>query len=281
MTTAVGAEKRRALPPVTLVVLALSGVAWVATIVWILALDMSLEAGTMGLSIVEFVVMWTLMMAAMMLPAVSPLVSMYARSVRGSASAVAAFGAGYLLVWASTGVVAYVLTWLFGELAEERAGSAHGVAVAAFVVCGAYQLTPMKRWCLRHCRSPISHLLHYAAFRGRTRHLRAGAHHGLVCVGCCWGMMLALLAVSMMNLPAMVVLGVLITLEKQWRYGETLAKVVGVAALVYAAAIAIDGDLAPGSIDKGGMDEMEMDEMEMDEMEMDEMEMDDPMALPS
>jgi predicted metal-binding membrane protein len=94
-------------------------------------------------------------------------------------------------------------------------------------------------------------------------------------------MMLALLAVSMMNLPAMVVLGVLITLEKQWRYGETLAKVVGVAALVYAAAIAIDGDLAPGSIDKGGMDEMEMDEMEMDEMEMDEMEMDDPMALPS
>ena len=50
----------------------------------------------------------------------------------------AAFGAGYLLVWASTGVVAYVLTWLFGELAEERAGSAHGVAVAAFVVCGAY-----------------------------------------------------------------------------------------------------------------------------------------------
>jgi predicted metal-binding membrane protein len=262
MTTAVGAEKRRAPASSTLILLALAGVAWLATIVWIAALDMSLEAGTMGLSIVEFVVMWTLMMAAMMLPAISPLVSMYARSVRGSTSALTAFGAGYLLVWAATGVVAYVLTWLFGELADESTDTAHAVAVGAFVVFGVYQLTPMKRWCLRHCRSPISHLLHYAAYRGRSRHMRAGAHHGLVCVGCCWGMMVALLAVGMMNIPAMVVLALLITLEKQWRYGETLAKVAGLAALVYAVAIAVDGDLAPGLIDKGGMD----------------MEMDDPMA---
>ena len=260
MTTAVGAEKRRAPASSTLVLLVVAGTAWLATIVWIATLDMSLEAGTMGLSIVEFVVMWTLMMAAMMLPAVAPLVSMYARSVRGSASALTAFGSGYLLVWGSTGVVAYALTSLFGELAEASADGAQAVAVGAFVVFGTYQLTPMKRWCLRHCRSPISHLLHYAAYRGRTRHLRAGAHHGLVCVGCCWGMMLALLAVGMMNIPAMVVLALLITLEKQWRYGETLAKAAGVAALVYAAAIAIDRDLAPGLIDKGGMDEMEMDE---------------------
>jgi predicted metal-binding membrane protein len=270
MTTTVGADRRRALPWSTVVLLALAAVAWGATIVWIVALDMSLEAGTMGLSIGEFVVMWTLMMAAMMLPAVSPLVSIYARSVRGSASALTAFGAGYLLVWASTGVVAYVVTWLFGELAEQSADLAQGVAVAAFVICGAYQLTPMKRWCLRHCRSPISHMLHYAAYRGRTRHLRAGAHHGLVCVGCCWGMMLALLAVGLMNIPAMVVLAALIALEKQWRYGETLAKVVGVAALAYAAAIAIDGDLAPGLVDKGGLDEMEMSDMDMGDMDIDD-----------
>jgi predicted metal-binding membrane protein len=258
MTTTVGAERRRAPATSTIVLLVLAGAAWLATIVWIAAVDMSLEAGTMGLSIGEFVVMWTLMMAAMMLPAISPLVSMYARSVRGSTSALTAFGCGYLLVWASTGFVAYVLTWLFGQLAEESASAAQTAAVGAFLIFGVYQLTPMKRWCLRHCRSPISHLLHYASYRGPTRHLRAGAHHGLVCVGCCWGMMLALLAVGMMNIPAMVLLALLITLEKQWRYGETLAKVAGVAALVYAGAIAIDGDLAPGLIDKGDMDEMEM-----------------------
>ena len=263
MTTAVGAERRRAPTTSTIVLLALAGAAWLAMIVWIAAIDMSLEAGTMGLSIGEFVVMWTLMMAAMMLPAIAPLVSMYARSVRGSSRALTAFGSGYLLVWASTGFVAYALTWLFGELAEESADAAQAAAIGAFVVFGAYQLTPMKRWCLRHCRSPISHLLHYASYRGRTRHVRAGAHHGLVCVGCCWGMMLALLAVGMMNIPAMVLLALLLTLEKQWRFGETLAKVAGVAALVYAGAIAIDGDLAPGLVDKGGMNEMDMDEMEM------------------
>ena len=261
MTTAVGADKRRAPPSSTLALLAIAAVAWLATIVWIAALDMSLEAGTMGLSFVEFVVMWTLMMAAMMLPAIAPLVSMYARSVRGSPSALAAFGAGYLVVWTSTGVVAFALTWLFGKLAEESTAAAHATAVGAFVVCGAYQLTPMKRWCLRHCRSPISHLLHYASYKGRMRHFRAGAHHGLVCVGCCWGIMLALLAVGLMNIPAMIVLALLITLEKQWRYGETLAKVAGVAALVYAGAIAFDADLAPGLIDKGGMDEMKTDDL--------------------
>jgi hypothetical protein len=66
--------------------------------------------------------------------------------------------------------------------------------------------------------------------------------------------------VGMMNIPAMVVLALLITLEKQWRFGETLAKVAGVAALLYAGAIALDADLAPGLIDKGGMDDMQMDD---------------------
>ena len=260
MTTAVGAHERRKPANSTIALLVLAGVAWIATIVWITALDMSLGAGTMGLSPVEFIVMWTLMMAAMMLPAVSPLVSLYARSVRSAPGALTAFGAGYILTWASTGVVAYGLTWLFGRLADDRPGAAHTVAVGAFVVCGVYQLTPLKRWCLRHCRSPISHLLHYASYRGKTRHLRAGAHHGLVCVGCCWAMMLALLAVGMMNVPAMVVLALLITLEKQWRHGEALAKIIGVAALVYALAIAFDADLAPGLIDNGDMTPMDMDD---------------------
>ena len=82
MTTTVGAPERRRAANSTVALLVLAGVAWVATIAWITALDMSLGAGTMGLGPVEFIVMWTLMMAAMMLPAVSPLVSLYARSVQ-------------------------------------------------------------------------------------------------------------------------------------------------------------------------------------------------------
>ena len=180
MTAAVGAEQRRNLTSSAIVLLVLAAAAWIGTIAWIASLDMTLEAGTMGLGLPAFIGMWTLMMAAMMLPAVSPLVSLYAKSVRGAPGALAAFGSGYILTWAGTGVVAFALTTLFGNLAEDRPTVAHVVAVGAFAACGIYQLTPMKQWCLRHCRSPLSHLLHYASYRGRTRHLRAGAHHGSI-----------------------------------------------------------------------------------------------------
>jgi predicted metal-binding membrane protein len=254
MTTAVRADGRAGSITPTAVLFGVAAAAWIATIAWVVALDMTLEAGTMGLAFPAFVGMWTLMMAAMMLPAISPLVSMYARSVRGDAGALTAFGSGYLVVWASTGVVAFALSSLFGSLAGDRPGVAHVVAVGAVAAGGVYQLTPMKRWCLRHCRSPLSHLLHYASYRGRTRHLRAGGHHGLVCVGCCWTLMVVLLVVGMMNVPAMIALALLIAFEKQWRHGELLARLAGVAALVFAVAVAIDADLAPGLIDRGPME---------------------------
>jgi predicted metal-binding membrane protein len=237
--------------PVSVVTVAVLGVgvaAWIATILWALEMGMDAEPGTMGLGLAAFVGIWTVMMAAMMLPAVSPLMTLYARTVRGEPARLVMFGLGYVLAWAMTGVIAYAVATAFDKLAEQRAGIAQAIGVAAFAGCGVYQLTPMKRWCLRHCRSPLGHLLHYASYRGRTRDVRAGLHHGLVCIGCCWMLMVALVAVGVMNIPAMVGLALLIALEKQWRFGETLAKVAGVAALVYAAAIALHADFAPGLV---------------------------------
>jgi predicted metal-binding membrane protein len=242
----------------TITLLALDAAAWIGTIVWAASMGMQLEAGTLGLGLLGFVGMWTLMMAAMMLPAVSPLVSLYAKSVRNAPGPLTAFGVGYVLTWAATGFVAFGLASLFDTLAENHPSVAQGVAVGAFAACGVYQLTPMKRWCLRHCRSPIGHLIRYASYRGPTRHLRAGAHHGLLCVGCCWTLMVVLIAVGVMNIPVMIGLALLITLEKQWKHGETLAKVAGVAALVFALAIVFDATLAPGLIDRGGHMDMNM-----------------------
>ncbi len=251
MTATVGAPPRPEMSTSTVTLLALGAAAWTATIIWAASMGMDREAGTMGLGLPAFVGMWTLMMTAMMLPAVSPLVSLYARSVRAAPAPLTAFGAGYVLTWATTGFVAFGLSSLFDTLAETRPGVAHGVAVGAFAARGVYQLAPMKRWCLRHCRSPIGHLMHYASYRGATRHLRAGAHHGLVCVGCCWTLMVVLIASGVMNIPVMIALALLITLEKQWKYGEALANLAGVAALLFAVAIAFDADLAPGLIDRG------------------------------
>ena len=58
--------------------LILAAGAWAATVA--LARGMAGMAGTMGLGLAAFVPIWTLMMAAMMLPSVSPVASLYART---------------------------------------------------------------------------------------------------------------------------------------------------------------------------------------------------------
>ena len=260
MDSAVGTAPARR-PPTVLIAVGAAGIAaWIVTIAWAADMGMGAEPGTMGLGVPRFVAMWTLMMAAMMLPAAAPLASMYARTVRGQPVRLAGFAVGYVMAWASTGLIAFAVASLFDTLTEDRPAVAHVVAVVAFAACGLYQLTPMKRWCLRHCRSPLGHLLQYASYRGATRDLRAGLHHGLVCIGCCWMLMVALIAVGVMNVPVMVGLALLIALEKQWRHGELLARFAGVAAVSFAVAIAFDAGLAPGLSDDGGEMDMEMDE---------------------
>lgn len=245
----------------TSVVLAVAAVAaWAATIAWIRAEDMGAMPGTMGMTLVSFTVMWALMMAAMMLPSIAPFVRTYQntvvehRTVRLTGLAV-----GYLLVWTAVGVIAYFVAGWFGDLAADQADVAQAVAVATFAVVGLYQLTPLKFRCLSHCRSPIGHLMHYLGFRGPTRDLRAGASHGWFCLGCCWALMLLMVAFGVMNLGAMVGLAAVIAIEKVWRHGEMFARGFGVACLVFAVALVFEPGLAPG-LDPGSM---MMDDMSM------------------
>jgi predicted metal-binding membrane protein len=239
--------RRLRLPASGAVLVTLAVVAWVATIAWANSRDMSAMPGTMGLGLGEFVAMWALMMAAMMLPSVWPFVAVYERTIRAHRVArLAALATGYLLAWALAGVIAFGVAWVFGELAAGRPGLARVVGVAAFAALGIYQLTQLKFRCLSHCRSPLAHLLHYTSFKGRSRDLRAGIEHGLFCLGCCWALMLVLVALGVMNLPAMIGVAVIIAVEKVWRFGEVFARVIGVSALLYAVLVGIEPSLAPG-----------------------------------
>ena len=65
-------------------------------------------------------------------------------------------------------------------------------------------------------------------FRGPGIDLRVGFHHGLYCVACCWGLMLILVAVGVMNIPAMVLLTIVIFAEKLLRNGILIARLVGI-----------------------------------------------------
>jgi predicted metal-binding membrane protein len=226
-------------------VLIVAAGAWAGTV--LLARGMAGMAGTMGLGLAAFVPVWTLMMAAMMLPSVTPLASLYARTVQSNRTVrIAGLVAGYLAVWAAVGLPAFGLAWLAGWMTGRHPGVAHVLAVVVFAACGVYQLGPLKDRCLAHCRSPIALLLHYDSYRGRSRDLRTGAHHGAYCLGCCGALMLLLIAVGVMNLAAMVGLAAVVLVEKTWRWGAVAGRVFGVAALGLAVAIIWLPWLAPG-----------------------------------
>jgi predicted metal-binding membrane protein len=219
--------------------------AWAATVA--LARGMAGMTGTMGLGLALFVPVWTLMMAAMMLPSVTPVASLYARTVRRNRVVrTAGLAGGYLGAWAAAGLPAYGLAWLAGWLAGRHPGTAHVLAVGLFAGCGIYQLSSLKDRCLAHCRSPLALLLHYGSYRGRFRDVRAGAHHGGYCLGCCWGLMVILIAVGVMNVAVMAGLAAVVLIEKTSRRGPAASRLAGVAALALAVAVVWFPWLAPG-----------------------------------
>jgi predicted metal-binding membrane protein len=207
-----------------------------AAVAWLVVLrqadGMQSAPGTMGLGVVAFLGLWLAMMAAMMLPALAPLGVMLAGERAGRPARLAGLIGGYLAAWAAFGVLALALSALSSELVDrsERAGVAVGALL--LITAGVYQLTPFKDRCLSLCRSPLRILMHVGAYPGPFRHLRAGIYHGGYCVGCCWALMVALIALGIMDLRWMVAFSVVITLEKLWRHGERFSYAVGVGLVV-------------------------------------------------
>ena len=185
--------------------------------------------------------MWAVMMTAMMLPSAAPLVLLYAGALRaGGAAGVArktyAMAAGYVLVWVLFSVAMTVLQRVLSSALVLTLMMEPTTSVAAAVllaVAGLYQLTPLKRACLRVCRSPLSYLLQH--WRPDTAGaFRLGARHGAYCLGCCWALMLLLFAGGVMNLLVIVALTLWVLAEKFAPFGEQSARVSGVVLLALA-----------------------------------------------
>jgi predicted metal-binding membrane protein len=195
-----------------------------------------------------FLVMWTAMMIAMMLPSVMPAVLLHRRviqvrlerGVRDSGSDVLLL-AGYFSVWVAFGAVAYAIgmTLAYAAMGSIRVSvlvpAATGVALAA---AGAYQLTQWKQDCLRHCRSPLDFFARHEIRRAADS-WRFGVHHGAYCAACCWGLMVIQLVLGVMSVPLMALVALVILLEKQWRHGQLLARVVGAASVTVGIFIAL------------------------------------------
>ncbi|HET9897019.1 MAG TPA: DUF2182 domain-containing protein [Streptosporangiaceae bacterium] len=179
-----------------------------------------------------FFLTWMVMMAAMMLPSIVPFTVGMTRLMRGSGAAEGStitMTSAYLLLWAATGVLAYPalkgLQMLSGQPTELAVRAGAVILLAA----GAYQFSPLKRVCLRHCRSPLILIMQHGqrATRNRRGALRAGLEHGVYCLGCCWALLVVLLAAGAMSLVWMGAVAAVVAVEKVSSRGEAIATALG------------------------------------------------------
>jgi predicted metal-binding membrane protein len=213
--------------------------------------------GTLG----WFVGVWIVMMAAMMLPSVSPTVALYSRMGRQpSRLSSLVFAAGYLVTWTAAGVATFAAATATGGiggdvLAWNRAG--RWLGGVTLVLAAVYELTPLKDICLGKCRSPLGFFL--GAWRdGRLGALQMGVKHGAWCVGCCWALMASLFALGLMSIVWMALVAAMITLEKilPWRrvaVGATAAILLTLGVLVLASPDTVPALAVPSG---GGMSQM-------------------------
>jgi predicted metal-binding membrane protein len=182
-----------------------------------------------------FIVAWVVMMAAMMFPAVAPLLLLLGKTSRqrGSGGIAPAwlFAGGYLVVWSLAGVATWALVRigidLGGRLGSGDRETWAPIALGAtLVVAGMYQFSPLKAICLRQCQSPVGFLMsHWRS--GPVGAVRMGIEHGVFCLGCCWALFAVLVAAGVMSLAWMLLLTLIVFTEKVLRPNAWTPRIVG------------------------------------------------------
>ena len=224
--------------------------------------DMSSSPGADLGGIGLYTSLWVLMMAAMMFPAIAPVVVTYdrlraGRRARGARcpgpEGSALFVAGYLVSWTALGLFAYGLLAGTrslvddGVLAWDRLGQE--VVAAVLMMSAGYQLTSLKDRCLAHCRGPLMYLLEHWS-EGRIGAVRMGLAHGAWCVGCCWMLMAALFALGLMSLGWMAFVAALIAGEKLLPARLNASRGAALVLLALGIAVLVEPGLVPGLVDR-------------------------------
>jgi predicted metal-binding membrane protein len=170
---------------------ALAATLGLAAASWVVAVremnGMGMGAATQLGPFGSFIGVWVSMMAAMMLPGTAPAVVRRAH-ISSHVLAVPLFVGSYLAVWTVVGVAVYALYRPHGSF----------VAGAAVIAAGVYEFPPLKRHFRRRCRETAG----------------SGLAFAFCCVGSSIGLMLILVALSVMSITWMSVIAVLVLGQK-------------------------------------------------------------------
>lgn len=183
--------------------------------------------------------MWATMMVAMMLPSAAPaILGVVGRPKErpegmGGIRAALHFTAGYLMIWIGFSVVATFLQWALsaaGLLSETMVIRDGAIAALLVLAVGLFQLTPLKRTCLRRCRLPVR--CGSEDQPGSAGAIwRLGLRNGVSCLGCCWALMCLLFVGGLMNPFWMVAIALWVFVEKILPRGDRVS-LLGAAGLV-------------------------------------------------
>ena len=227
-----------AMPPL---LVGLAGAAWLALALWgaspaarWLGHGERLDGAQSWLALGLFLVGWTLMVMAMMLPTAGGLLRDFALLVRARPERNrlrALVAAGFLGAWVVMGALFRVLD----ESVHSAVASSlwlqarpRLLGATVLVLAGLYQFTPLKHRCLAACRTPRSFI--YRFWRGGRPAgdaLRVGLAYGRSCIGCCWALMLVMFALGTASLAWMFGLGALMAVEKGTAVGHRLSVPIG------------------------------------------------------
>jgi predicted metal-binding membrane protein len=189
------------------------------------------------MAVVLLFVMWTVMMVAMMVPSAAPMILAFLTvNHRRLTTArplvpVGIFLVGYLAVWTAYSAVATLAQWGLHEaalLSPTMVVTSPILGGGLLVAAGVFQWTPVKRACLKGCRSPLSFLM--SEWRdGKSGAFVMGLRHGSYCLGCCWILMALLFVAGVMNLFWVAVIALFVMAEKILKWGRLVSFATGVA----------------------------------------------------
>jgi predicted metal-binding membrane protein len=206
---------------------------WTLSMLW-----MRMPGQTWSGAAASFLGMWVAMMVTMMLPSLAPVFWRYRQDLAmtdetrlARLTALVSLGLGYFFVWAMVGMAVFAVGVALAaiEVRLPRLARVVPLAVGGTVMCaGALQFTTWKAHQLACCRM--------AAMCGRSLPAdglawRHGLRLGLRCSGCCAGLTAALLVVGVMNVRAMAVVTVAISVERLAPAGDRVARAIGVIVL--------------------------------------------------
>lgn len=188
--------------------------------------------------------LWTVVIAAMLLPAAAPSVLLYARIKRLRHEpwvylSTLLFTLGHLAVWCCCALAASLAAWALhdaGALDEAMAIAHPAVGALALVAAGVYQWTPAKHACLTHCRAPLA-FMRTQWRRDLPGAFRMGAADARACIGCCWLLPALVLPAGVLNLPAIGGVTALILAEKLLPGGSVLACAAGLGLVAWGTAL--------------------------------------------